>query len=138
MTGFRYVRGRSRISAQLALKEVDDALGQLAPAAGHHALRGTGWLGLRGQDGAATRLLPSARPAVRVGQLTPVALSLAERERYVSIFGGSTGHRDHEELALRSLTGNRKRLRPAEPHVTQSEPPPLQAGDQDQCRKRRG
>jgi hypothetical protein len=42
--------------------------------------RGVGWLELRGQDGAATRLLPSARPAVQVGQLTPVAVSPAERE----------------------------------------------------------
>ena len=42
--------------------------------------REVGWLELRGQDGAAARLLPSARPAVRVGQLTPVAVSLAERE----------------------------------------------------------
>jgi hypothetical protein len=39
-----------------------------------------GWLELRSQAGAATRLLPSARPAVRVGQLTPAALSPAERE----------------------------------------------------------
>jgi hypothetical protein len=42
--------------------------------------RGTGWLELRRQDGTATRLLPSARPAVQVGQLTPVAVSPAERE----------------------------------------------------------
>jgi len=42
--------------------------------------RGVGWLELRSQDGAATRLLPSARPAVRVGQLTPTAVSPAERE----------------------------------------------------------
>ena len=42
--------------------------------------REVGWLELRGQDGAATRLLPSARPAVQVGQLTPVAVSPAERE----------------------------------------------------------
>ena len=42
--------------------------------------RGTGWLELRGRDGAATRLLPSAHPAVRVGQLTPVAVSPAERD----------------------------------------------------------
>jgi hypothetical protein len=42
--------------------------------------RGTGWLELRGQDGAAARLLPSARPAVRVGQLAPVTVSPAERE----------------------------------------------------------
>jgi len=39
-----------------------------------------GWVELRGQDGAATRLLPSARPAVQAGQLAPVAVSPAERE----------------------------------------------------------
>jgi hypothetical protein len=42
--------------------------------------RGVGWLELRRQDGTATRLLASARPAMRVGQLTPVPLSPAERE----------------------------------------------------------
>ena len=42
--------------------------------------RGVGWLELRGQDGTATRLLPSARPAVQVGRLTPVAVSPAERD----------------------------------------------------------
>jgi hypothetical protein len=42
--------------------------------------REAGWLELRGQDGAATRLRRSARPAVQVGQLTPVAVSPAERE----------------------------------------------------------
>lgn len=42
--------------------------------------RGVGWLELRRPGGAATRLLPSARPAVRVGQLTPVAVSPAARE----------------------------------------------------------
>jgi hypothetical protein len=42
--------------------------------------REVGWLELRNQGGAATRLLPSARPAVRVGQLTPAAISQAERE----------------------------------------------------------
>jgi len=42
--------------------------------------RGIGWLELRGQDGAATRLLPSARPSVRAGQLTATTLSRAERE----------------------------------------------------------
>jgi hypothetical protein len=42
--------------------------------------RGVGWLELRSQGGAVTRLLPSARPAVRVGQLTPVAVSPAARE----------------------------------------------------------
>ena len=39
-----------------------------------------GWLELRRQDGTATRLLPSARPAVQMGQLTPVTVSPAERE----------------------------------------------------------
>lgn len=42
--------------------------------------REVGWLELRRQDGAATRLLRSARPAVQVGQFTPVAVSPAERE----------------------------------------------------------
>ena len=42
--------------------------------------RGVGWLELRGQDGTTTRLLPSACPAVQVGQLRPVAVSPAERE----------------------------------------------------------
>jgi hypothetical protein len=38
------------------------------------------WIELRSQDGSATRLLPSVRPAVRVGQLAPAAGSPAERE----------------------------------------------------------
>jgi len=38
------------------------------------------WLELRSQEGAATRLLPSARPTVRVGQPRPAAMSPAERE----------------------------------------------------------
>jgi hypothetical protein len=42
--------------------------------------RGVGWLELRSEGGAATRLLPSARPALRVGQLTPVAASPAARK----------------------------------------------------------
>jgi hypothetical protein len=42
--------------------------------------RGVGWLELRSPSGAATRLLPSAHPAVRIGQLTPVAVSPAERD----------------------------------------------------------
>jgi hypothetical protein len=41
--------------------------------------RECGWFELRTQDGTATRLLPSARPAVRVGPLAPVSGSLAER-----------------------------------------------------------
>ncbi|HCU93734.1 MAG TPA: hypothetical protein DHU96_13810 [Actinobacteria bacterium] len=64
-------------------------VGRSGEPAGHRSVqlgldpvpaRGVGWLELRSQDGAATRLLPSARPAVRVGQLTPVAMSPAERE----------------------------------------------------------
>lgn len=39
------------------------------------------WLELRTQGGSAARLLPAARPAVRVGELAPAAESLAERER---------------------------------------------------------
>ena len=42
--------------------------------------RGVRWLELRSQEGAVTRLLRSAHPAVRIGQLTPVAVSPAERE----------------------------------------------------------
>jgi hypothetical protein len=38
------------------------------------------WLELRSQSGTASRLTRSARPAVRIGQLTPVAMSPAERE----------------------------------------------------------
>ena len=42
--------------------------------------RECGWLELRGQDGSVTRLLPSARPGVRVGQLGPAPGRPAERE----------------------------------------------------------
>lgn len=42
--------------------------------------RGAGWLELHSHDGAACRLLPSARPAVAVGQPAPVAVSPAGRE----------------------------------------------------------
>lgn len=38
------------------------------------------WLQVQSQQGAATRLLRSARPVVRVGQLAPVTTSPAERE----------------------------------------------------------
>lgn len=38
------------------------------------------WLELRGQEGSAARLLPSARPHTRVGRLTPVTDSPAARE----------------------------------------------------------
>jgi len=41
---------------------------------------GVAWIELRGQHGSATRLLPSPRPAMRIGQPAPVALSPAERE----------------------------------------------------------
>jgi hypothetical protein len=42
--------------------------------------RGVAWLELRGPGGAVARLLPSARPAVAVGQLAPIAVSPAARE----------------------------------------------------------
>src|ERR1039458_218914 len=42
--------------------------------------RECGWLELRGQDGSVARLLPSARPGVRVSQLAPAPGSPAERE----------------------------------------------------------
>jgi hypothetical protein len=42
--------------------------------------RGIRWLELRRQDGSATRLLPSARPAMQVSQPTPSFASPAERE----------------------------------------------------------
>jgi hypothetical protein len=42
--------------------------------------QGAGWLELRRRDGAVARLRRSPRPAVRVGQLMPVAVSPAERE----------------------------------------------------------
>jgi hypothetical protein len=42
--------------------------------------RECGWIELRSHDRPAARLLPSARPVVRVGQLAPAAGSLAERE----------------------------------------------------------
>jgi hypothetical protein len=42
--------------------------------------REVGWVELRGRGGAAARLLPSARLAVRLGPLTPAAMSAAERE----------------------------------------------------------
>jgi hypothetical protein len=42
--------------------------------------RECGWIELHSQDGSATRLLPSARPAVRVGQLGPASRSPAERQ----------------------------------------------------------
>ncbi|MGE5289705.1 MAG: hypothetical protein ACM3ML_21435 [Micromonosporaceae bacterium] len=41
--------------------------------------REVGWLELRSQDGSATRLLPSARPAVRVSQVARAAGNRAER-----------------------------------------------------------
>jgi hypothetical protein len=45
------------------------------------------WLELRSQNGAASRLARSARPAVRVGQLATVAVSPAERELLDQAFG---------------------------------------------------
>jgi hypothetical protein len=42
--------------------------------------RGVAWLELRSRGGATTRLLPSARAAVAVGQLAPAAVSQAERD----------------------------------------------------------
>jgi hypothetical protein len=42
--------------------------------------RETGWIELRGRDGTAARLLPSARGSARVSPPTPVATSSAERE----------------------------------------------------------
>ena len=42
--------------------------------------RERGWLELRGQDGSAARLLPSARPQVRVSRLAPLPGSPAGRE----------------------------------------------------------
>jgi hypothetical protein len=118
--------------------------------------RECGWIELRNQDGVATRLLPSARPAGRQGGPTPsldlgtdlpivddtavrldclvsepeswsvylraapgwwtysedrhrkwAAMSLEAEDdlggRYLSTFGGSTGHGDYEEVILRLL-----------------------------------
>ena len=45
------------------------------------------WLELRSQNGAATRLVRSGRPAVRISQLTGVAVSPAERELSDQAFG---------------------------------------------------
>lgn len=42
--------------------------------------RGVRWVELRGQDGTEVRLVPSARPAIRVGELTPVLAGPTERE----------------------------------------------------------
>lgn len=49
---------------------------RIAPVPGREA----GWVELRGVGDSATRLLPSLRTAVQVGQVTPVAASPAERE----------------------------------------------------------
>jgi hypothetical protein len=48
----------------------------LDPAPGHDCR----WLELRGEDGSTTRLLPSARPAVRISPPAPPSASSAERE----------------------------------------------------------
>ncbi len=45
------------------------------------------WLELRSQNGAATRLVRSARSAVRIGDLAPVTASPAERELQGQAFG---------------------------------------------------
>lgn len=55
------------------------------PVSVHFALdpvpgREVSWVELRSRGGAAARLLPSARPALRLGPLTPVAMSAPERE----------------------------------------------------------
>ena len=60
--------GQARESASLSLR--------LQPVPG----RSRRWLELRNRDGAATRLVPSARPAVRVAPLAPASASPAERE----------------------------------------------------------
>lgn len=57
------------------------------------------WLELRSQNGAATRLVRSARPAVRIGQLTPVVVSPAERELSDLAFGLMELHLTSTEVA---------------------------------------
>ena len=60
---------------------------------------GVRWLELRRQNGAATRLVRSARPAVRIGQLTPVVVSPAERELSDQAFGLLALHLTSTEVA---------------------------------------
>lgn len=65
---------------------------------------GTGWIELRGQHGAATRLLPSARAAVQAGDLAPVAVSPAEREltdEALSLIALHLGPVQHERVRQR-------------------------------------
>ncbi len=57
------------------------------------------WLELRSQNGAATRLVRSARPAVRISQLTPVTVSPAERELSDQAFGLMELHLASAEVA---------------------------------------
>jgi antitoxin (DNA-binding transcriptional repressor) of toxin-antitoxin stability system len=56
-------------------------------------------LELRSQNGAATRLARSARPAVRIGQLAPVVASPAERELSDQAFGLMELHLTSTEVA---------------------------------------
>jgi hypothetical protein len=49
--------------------------------------RGVKWLELRTHTGAATRLLPSGRPAVRIGLPVPIATTRPERELSDEAFG---------------------------------------------------
>jgi hypothetical protein len=67
--GMEGVSGRRGLPAESVRLRVDPV-----------PVRGTRWIELRGQDGAATRLLPSARAAVRAGRVAPVRVSPAERE----------------------------------------------------------
>jgi hypothetical protein len=57
------------------------------------------WLELGSEKGAATRLVRSARPAVRISQLTPVAVSPAERELSDQAFGLIRLHLTSTEVA---------------------------------------
>lgn len=74
------------------------------------------WLELRSQNGAATRLVRSARPAVRISQLTPVAVSPAERELSDQAFGlmelrlaSAEGRRGLPQAALLGRSGQARR-----------------------------
>ncbi len=57
------------------------------------------WLELRSQNGAATRLVRSARPTVRISQLTPVTVSPAERDLSDQAFGLMELHLASTEVA---------------------------------------
>ena len=69
--------------------------------------RECGWIELRSQNGSATRLLPSARPAVRVSELAPAPGSPAERELTEQALWviqhqlTASGQRDMDEESLR-------------------------------------